>query len=144
MMIEHYERALGIRKSVGRFVQRAKEIVSAIVVRVKDMVSAIFADGGTAVEAQDAVDTLLGSLPETIATTEVHTEVEQAIADVFEEQGVELVEWVTEPGACPVCADNEEQGPIKRGTAFASGGTAPPAHPRCKCNLVPSAIEEQA
>lgn len=142
-MIEHQERAISAKDvAIGTalylFLKRAKDIVSGIVGRVRDVVAQTIDDGGSVEDAQSAVDELLDSLPETVATTEIHTEVEQAVADVFEEKGVEMVECVCSPGACENCLANEEEGPIERDTAFETGDTLPPFHFRCRCIMVPS------
>lgn len=138
-MIKHQERAISLGGGIiGRFLQRAKDIVFGIVGRVRDIVSNILGNGGTAEDAQDAVDNLLESMPEIVAETEVHAEIEQAVADVFEINGVGMIDWVTSPGACPLCETNEEAGPLPRGSSWPSGDERPPAHPSCKCNLVPA------
>jgi SPP1 gp7 family putative phage head morphogenesis protein len=52
--------------------------------------------------------------------------------------GVTQYEWVTAGGAkvCAQCEANEAVGPIEIGKSFPYG-TAPPAHPYCRCALLP-------
>lgn len=50
-----------------------------------------------------------------------------------------LVRWVVDPGAGP-CPDGEDdalEGPLAKGTPFPTGHLHPPAHPGCRCLLVP-------
>jgi hypothetical protein len=52
------------------------------------------------------------------------------------------VRWVVDPGAGP-CPDGEDdalEGPISRGTPFPTGHLYPPAHPGCRCLLVPGVL----
>jgi len=71
-----------------------------------------------------------------IARTEVIRASNQGTLQGFQASGVVLKkEWTTfDP--CPICEENEEQGPIDLDEDFASGDDAPPAHPNCKCALV--------
>jgi hypothetical protein len=73
---------------------------------------------------------------EMIARTELIRASNQGTLNGFQASGVVLQkEWTTfDP--CPICEENEEQGPIDLGDEFASGDDAPPAHPNCKCALV--------
>jgi hypothetical protein len=47
--------------------------------------------------------------------------------------------WVVDDGAeaCPDCDDNEIAGPQAAGEPFPTGHVRPPAHPGCRCLLVP-------
>ena len=45
-----------------------------------------------------------------IAATELHRAQQAAASGVYLGAGVMLKEWLTEPGACPVCLRNEAQG----------------------------------
>jgi class 3 adenylate cyclase len=48
--------------------------------------------------------------------------------------------WVVDDqdGACPDCDDNALAGPTPRGEVFPTGQPHPPAHPGCRCLLVPA------
>ena len=52
-----------------------------------------------------------------------------------------LVRWVVEDddagGSCPDCDDNSLAGPQPLGAEFPTGHVHPPAHPGCRCLLVP-------
>jgi hypothetical protein len=41
-------------------------------------------------------------------------------------------------GACSECEDNSLQRAIPAGTAFPTGHVAPPAHPGCRCLVLPA------
>lgn len=52
------------------------------------------------------------------------------------------VRWVVDPGAGP-CPDGEDdalEGPIAKGSEFPTGHLHPPAHPGCRCLLVPGVL----
>jgi len=51
--------------------------------------------------------------------------------------GVQQKEWLTTTGACIICQGNESQGPIPIRDQFVSGDLASPAHPRCRCTIIP-------
>ncbi|MEN9885472.1 MAG: hypothetical protein RL758_50 [Pseudomonadota bacterium] len=80
------------------------------------------------------------SRAELIAVTET------AFADVagnmiaYEESGVVVGKrWIVGSAEklCEICAGNAAQGVIPFDKAFASGRLAPPAHPRCRCDVLP-------
>jgi hypothetical protein len=72
----------------------------------------------------------------TIATTEMNGAMSIASMDTYEENGIELVEWVG-LDACDICEPNIEASPIPRGQEFPSGDTEPEAHPNCRCSISP-------
>jgi hypothetical protein len=71
----------------------------------------------------------------TIAITEQNRAISQATVNRYTEAGVQKMEWITfDP--CKICAQNENvEVPI--GQPFPSGDTQTPAHPNCRCALVP-------
>ena len=80
------------------------------------------------------------SRAELIAVTET------AFADVagnmiaYEESGVVVGKrWIVGSAEklCEICAGNAAQGVIPFDKTFASGRLAPPAHPRCRCDVLP-------
>jgi len=51
---------------------------------------------------------------------------------------VAVLQWlVDDEGHCPDCDDNALAGPTIKGQAFPTGQLHPPAHPGCRCLLVP-------
>ena len=74
----------------------------------------------------------------TIAVTEMSRALNTATIDNYGQFGVEKVEWLAiDTGVCDICPANEAQGPIRLGEMFESGDTEPPAHPNCRCTVVP-------
>jgi hypothetical protein len=48
------------------------------------------------------------------------------------------LQWlVDDDGHCPDCDDNALAGPTPKGEPFPTGQLHPPAHPGCRCLLVP-------
>jgi hypothetical protein len=50
---------------------------------------------------------------------------------------VDLQWLVDDDGHCPDCDDNALAGPTPKGQPFPTGQLHPPAHPGCRCLLVP-------
>lgn len=67
---------------------------------------------------------------------------ETAMADVqgnligYAEAGVERKQWIVGEGCCPECAElNGET--VALDDVFSDGSDAPPAHPNCRCDILP-------
>lgn len=72
----------------------------------------------------------------TIANTEMARAVSVATVEGYKENGVAQMEWLSlDP--CEACEGNSEAGPIAVGDEFPSGDTEPPAHPNCRCTVLP-------
>ncbi|GAC1468805.1 MAG: hypothetical protein PVS3B3_35260 [Ktedonobacteraceae bacterium] len=137
-MVDVQENVVGnVAKS---FVDRARDIVIGIVDRVRELVQNAIGNREDGVDpeqaAQDAVDNAAEQLPDLIVETEVPSEIESAVMGVMRQGGVAMVRCVCSPGACARCMDNESQGAIPIGEAFADGSTSAPFHNRCRCNMV--------
>ena len=77
-----------------------------------------------------------------IAQTETSRAVSIASRELYQESGVELVEWlVADP--CDLCQENADVSPIGIGDTFPSGDTEPPAHPNCVCDIAPYLVDTQ-
>lgn len=75
-----------------------------------------------------------------IAQTEMSRAVSVANRELYEDSGVELVEWlVAEP--CDLCQENADVSPIRIDETFPSGDTEPPAHPNCVCDIAPYVVD---
>jgi SPP1 gp7 family putative phage head morphogenesis protein len=71
----------------------------------------------------------------TIAITEQNRAMSFGSIQRYKEAGLQKMEWaVSDP--CDICAKNDGQ-VIVIGQTFASGDTQPPAHPHCRCVLLP-------
>lgn len=78
----------------------------------------------------------------TVAVTEMSRALNTATIDNYNSFGVEKVEWLAiDTGVCDICPANEAQGPIPIGEMFESGDTEPPAHPNCRCTILPVVAE---
>lgn len=70
-----------------------------------------------------------------IAITEQNRAISFATINRYKEGGLQQMEWeVSDP--CKICAQNTNQ-VVNIGSAFNSGDTQPPAHPNCRCVLLP-------
>jgi len=72
----------------------------------------------------------------TIAITESSRIQNLAAIDTYKELGLEKYEWSATGTACDICAVNDEE-IVEIGEPFDSGDDAPPAHPNCRCVLLP-------
>jgi hypothetical protein len=88
---------------------------------------------------------------ETIARTEASSAVGQAKMAAFENNGHWGKRWVTAGddrvdagGGSQPCITNEAMGPISLGRPFDSGHKTTPAHPRCRCVILPVHREPEA
>lgn len=70
-----------------------------------------------------------------IAITESNRAMSAATAARYQQAGLEQMEWTTfDP--CDICARNDGT-IVQIGAPFPSGHTRPPAHPHCRCALLP-------
>ncbi len=79
-----------------------------------------------------------------IARTETATAQTKGSLASYQSQGTEGKEWLTAQDervdagdASGPCIQAEGQGPIPVGQPFNNGFAGPPAHPRCRCTLLP-------
>lgn len=73
-----------------------------------------------------------------VAVTETTRALTTAAYWIYGAWGVEQVEFLATDDrlVCPLCIENEEQGPIPITDRFLNG--APPVHPRCRCAVLPA------
>lgn len=77
-----------------------------------------------------------------IAITESNRAMSAATAARYQQAGLEQMEWTTfDP--CDICARNDGT-IVQIGAPFPSGHTRPPAHPHCRCALLPVIPDMQA
>jgi hypothetical protein len=90
------------------------------------------------VDIEDIIDDPERAL--TITQTEMSRAVTAASRQLYEESGVELVQWlVADP--CDICQENADVSPIGIDETFPSGDTEPPAHPNCVCDIAPYVVD---
>jgi len=91
-------------------------------------------------DISDIIDDPIRAL--TITQTEMSRAVTTASRELYEDSGVELVEWlVADP--CDLCQENADVSPIRIDDTFPSGDTEPPAHPNCVCDIAPYVVDTQ-
>lgn len=71
-----------------------------------------------------------------IARTEIASAQEEGRSVYFKKAGFPQKEWSDHDG-CPICQGNAAQGPIDMSKAFQSGHEHAPAHPSCRCTVLP-------
>jgi SPP1 gp7 family putative phage head morphogenesis protein len=72
-----------------------------------------------------------------VALTELTRASAAAARTAYTAAGITTWRWMTEPDACPVCVANEAAGPRVIGEVWPDGSAAPPAHPHCRCSVLP-------
>ena len=130
------------RGALSRLLDSRGATISGVNKTTLDRIGTKLADtlnrGATDETLRDAISSVIDDPRRalTIATTEMARATSVASLDSYQEFGLEQVEWLAlDP--CEICADNEDAGPVNVGDEFPSGDTEPPAHPNCRCSLVP-------
>lgn len=109
---------------------------------IRDTVSRAFEDGLTPSQVSQAITEDKAFQPRralNIARTELATAQDFGSLTYFKEAGVQGKKW-SQYDACPTCQANAAQGAIPIDEAFQSGHQHAPAHPSCRCRVLP--VEE--
>lgn len=117
------------------------EIAATRLDEVARAMAAAAADHSTVADLADQIDHVVhGSWADATATTETTRASTDAAVGVYRAARVRATTWLTanDVAVCPYCVENEEHGPVPLGEAFPTGDESPPAHPRCRCCLMPS------
>lgn len=126
--------------------------ISGIAANRRDELAAVLADGLERGESPQTIATALRGLVDdpgwamTVAWTETNRAQSSAALDRYRIAGKVAKEWFTahDQRVCPTCFDNEAEGAIPLDQSFSSGDQSPPAHPRCRCALLPaSKVDEK-
>ena len=73
-----------------------------------------------------------------IARTETISASNQGALQAYDQSGVvEEKEWLAETDACDICLDIALEGAIPLHSSFSGGFDVPPAHPNCRCTVLP-------
>lgn len=128
----------GIISAAKNLAGRAVKIVGGIMSQIRDKVRSLYDPDLPNPYAGLDISDWAEDYSDLIGTTEITDAIEEAILDMMIDQGVEQIRWVADPDACEICKKNAEASPLPIGSEFPSGDTEPPAHPRCRCNLVPA------
>lgn len=110
-----------------------------------DEIAMVLADGLERGASIDEIATALTGViadprwAEMTAWTELNRAVSAASQAEYLGDGLTRNEWMNakDQRVCPLCVANEAVGPVEIGDAFPSGDRRPPAHPRCRCGLLP-------
>lgn len=148
--IEAANEVLGIDGGVGldQLLSSSSVTISSIQANRLDDLAKVLA---AALEAGDSADTLAADLESIladpswaymVAQTEMTRAVSAATQATYLRNGIESNEWATaaDQRVCPVCDGNAADGPVRIGVSFDSGDSAPPAHPSCRCALMPDIV----
>jgi HK97 family phage portal protein len=81
---------------------------------------------------------------EMIARTEMAWADVQGNLEAYRQSGqVQGKKWIAEQDACDDCVNNEKDGIIDIEDVFSDGSDGPPAHPNCKCDVIPVLKEKE-
>jgi hypothetical protein len=127
------------RNLAGRAVQLVSDIVDSLQRKAQEILTSLFGSGVEDIETIIAeVESELEewgiSYAEGVAENEIQTAIMETIYEVGREQGVTLMEIVTDPDACEICKGIAEENPI---VSIEDGEKLPPYHFRCKCGAIP-------
>lgn len=125
---------------------RLAEDIADVAETTKDEIRALVgrqaAEGWSLDELADAIETLADvrsrTRAELISRTETASAYSQGSIAAFKASGVvSQIEWLTADGeVCPICEDlNGKRVDIDQ--SFAGGVAHPPAHPNCRCAILP-------
>jgi len=145
-MVDTQDRAISVPASARNLLQRAKDIVSGIIDHVRDSIGKALGKEQPEDEplnqseiVDQTMNDLIDQLPDLVAETEVHAEMERSVLDTMQQAGVQKMQWVAEDDACDECATLAESDPVDVEDGEWEGGVSgPPLHPRCRCNVVPA------
>lgn len=127
------------------FLDRNRATIPAMADRRLHVFAQVLADakarGLTAKQLADALRDALqdDAWARMVALTELTRASAEAARTAYTAAGVTKWRWVTEPGACPICEANEAADPRVIGETWPDGSDAPPAHPHCRCSVLPQA-----
>ena len=128
----------GLRDLLDRKPATIKGIDDTTLDRIGTELADSLVAGGTDIALAASLEEIIGDPQRAlmIATTEMSRAMNVATVDNYNELGVERIEWFALEG-CDECEENASFGPIAIGDEFPSGDTEPPAHPNCRCSLLP-------
>ena len=145
----------GLFSAAKNIAARAAQIVGAIgdqiTTKVDELIDKAFGPAGGAgldqgqalADVKEQVDEWAKEYAETVATTEVHSAVEDAALNEYKANPeYNAVWWWCEPDACERCQENADASPIRWDIDFPSGDTVPPAHPNCRCTTSPTWVDD--
>jgi len=135
----------GLTEWLSDLLERSGVRIEQIAANRVDEVASVLADGlERGASVNEIATALRGILDDRnwatmVAWTETNRAQSAAALERYRGRGVTAVEWFTaqDQRVCKYCDANEAAGPVVLGMAFPSGETHPPAHPRCRCAILP-------
>ena len=130
----------------NRGLELAKTIPETLKGHVAVAIEKQLAAGASIASLRDAIKEAAPDLTEWQAVRIARTETAMAYCEgnrqAWEQQGVATKAWTVAGGPCPICEGIGDAYPndIPIGEAFSTGNgswQAPPAHPNCRCDLLP-------
>jgi hypothetical protein len=127
-------------------VELAALLVSPLRERVATTIESVVAEGPyeSSNELQRALGSAIGARYREWRTVDLERHVDDVLAAAYARGAYDasppaaMLEWIpADPGHCPDCDDNALE-PTLKGKAFPTGQPHPPAHPGCRCLVVPT------
>lgn len=108
------------------------------------VIASALAEGKSAASLAQDITGLLNvpSRAKMIAQTEIARAMSAASLDTYLEMGVSTKAWLVAPdeAVCKICRACEAEGPIPLSQSFLAGIDASPAHPHCRCGIIPASV----
>jgi 8-oxo-dGTP diphosphatase len=108
------------------------------------VIASALADGKSAAALAQDITGLLNvpSRAKMIAQTEIARASSAATLDTYLDMGISTKQWLVAPDetVCKACRACEAEGAIPLSQAFLIGVDAAPAHPHCRCGLLPASV----
>jgi 8-oxo-dGTP pyrophosphatase MutT (NUDIX family) len=145
---EHWRPGVGLQASkvggggLGEVLQDRdywmSEVVGTQINRIANVLWRLYQGEIEGAEARDKIDAILHdeSRARLIADTEFMRAFGKVLLETYVHNGVEELEWVTQPGACHLCVENKAASPQPASHPhWPNGGI--PVHPHERCVIVP-------
>jgi hypothetical protein len=122
--------------------QRIGWILQTRMSRIQRVLTQALREGWDGDRLAQAINDILSSLVSALLVTQ--TEVTWASGwaafAVYQAAGVKWIRWQTRNDSlvCARCMANQKASPVPLGSVFPSGQKTVPAHPRCRCSILPA------
>lgn len=133
----------GLQKMLDNYgIATIKAITNTRMEQLADALAVGFDNGDSAETIAKAITPILDNKSRAlmIADTEMARAATAGAYGFYKEANEEYVRWspLSDKRVCAQCAANRDAGPVKVDGLFPSGVTGPPAHPNCRCALLPA------
>lgn len=133
----------GLQKMLDNYgIATIKAITNTRMEQLADALAVGFDNGDSAETIAKAITPILDNKSRAlmIADTEMARAATAGAYGFYKEANEEYVRWspLRDKRVCAQCAANRDAGPVKVDGLFPSGVTGPPAHPNCRCALLPA------